>query len=246
MYKKNFIAIIIPCYNVDTNITLKVIKKIPNFVDTVYVVDDCCPSNSGVVIKSKNFNKIKVLFNKKNMGVGASVIRVYKSFKKKNAYLIKIDGDGQMDPGLIPLILNKMISKNLDYIKGNRFKNLKILFKEMPMLRIIGNFILSYLSMLSSGYNNIFDCTNGYTCIKANIIKHLPLKKIHKRYFFETDILFHLFMKKAKVDDFFMTAKYGSEKSNLNIIKIIPQFLYLLLKNFIERIFLKYKGMLTK
>jgi len=44
-------------------------------------------------------------------------------------------------------------------------------------------------------------------------------------------------MNKAKIDDFFMTAVYGFEKSNLNIIRIIPQFLYFLSKNFIKRIF---------
>ena len=90
--------------------------------------------------------------------------------------------------------------------------------------------------MISAGYSGIFDCTNGYTCIKTKIIKDLPLKKIHKRFFFETDILFHLFRKKAKVQDFFIPAQYGNEKSNLNLIKIIPQFSYLLLKNFFNRV----------
>ena len=130
-----------------------------------------------------------------------------------------------------------MIIKNLDYIKGNRFKNIKILFEQMPLQRIFGNFILSYFSMLSSGYNNIFDCTNGYTCIKTKIIKDLPLEKIHKRFFFESDILFYLFKNDAKVLDFYMGAIYGDEKSNLNLIKIIPQFLYLLFRNYIKRIF---------
>ena len=226
-----------PCYNVNAKTTFKIIKKIPIFVDVIYIVDDACPFYSGKKIKSKKLKKVKVLFNKKNIGVGGSVIKVYKKLKKKNGFIIKIDGDGQMNPKYIGSILNKMLSKNLDYIKGNRFRNYKILFKQMPFVRIFGNFILSYLSMISSGYNKIFDCTNGYTCIKTNIIKDLPLERIHKRFFFETDILFYLFRKKAKVQDFFIPAQYGNEKSNLNLIKIIPQFSYLLLKNYISRIF---------
>jgi dolichol-phosphate mannosyltransferase len=237
MYKKKFIAVIMPCYNVDANITLEIIKKIPIFVDIIYVVDDACPSNTGRKIKSKKIKKIKVLFNKKNIGVGGSVIKVYKKLKKKDGYLIKIDGDGQMNPKYIPSILNKMVDKNLDYIKGNRFRHLKILFNKMPIERIFGNFILSYLNMISSGYYEIFDCTNGYTCIKTKIIKKLPLEKIHKRFFFESDILFYLFKNDAKVLDFYMGAIYGDEKSNLNLIKIIPQFLYLLFRNYIKRIF---------
>ena len=85
MYKENFIAVIIPCYNVDIKTTLKVIKKIPNFVDIVYIVDDCCPLNCGNKIKLKKIKKIKVIINKENIGVGGSIIRVYKKFKKKKS-----------------------------------------------------------------------------------------------------------------------------------------------------------------
>ena len=237
MYKNNFIAVIMPCFNVDSNTTLKIIKKIPNFVDIIYVVDDACPFNTGRKIKSKNIKKVKVLINKKNIGVGGSVIKVYKKLKKKNGYLVKIDGDGQMNPRYILAMLNRMINNNLDYIKGNRFKHIKILFNKMPIERIFGNFILSYLNMISSGYYEVFDCTNGYTCIKTRMIKKLPLEKIHKRFFFESDILFYLFGHNAKVQDFYMGAIYGDEKSNLNLIKIIPQFLYLLFRNYIKRIF---------
>ena len=237
MYKKKYIIVIIPCYKVDVKTTIKIIKKIPIFVDIVYLVDDACPFGTGNKIKLEKLKKVKVLFNKKNIGVGGSVIRVYKKVKKKDCFIIKIDGDGQMNPKYINSILNKMLIKNLDYMKGNRFKHYKNLFKRMPYLRIFGNFILSYLSMISSGYNKIFDCTNGYTCIKTNIIKDLPLEKINKRFFYETDILFHLFSNNAKVQDFYMPAIYANEISNLNSIKIIPQFLYLLLRNYIKRIF---------
>jgi len=237
MHKKKYIAVIVPCYKVDPNTAIAVIKKIPIFVDIIYVVDDSCPFNTGKKIESKKIKRVKVLFNKRNIGVGGSIIKVYKKLKKKNGYLIKIDGDGQMNPKYIPLMLNRMINKKLDYLKGNRFKHIKILFQQMPLERIIGNYILSYLSMFSSGYKEIFDCTNGYTCINTKIIKDLPLKKIHKRFFFESDILFYLFKKNAKVQDFYMPAIYGDEKSNLNLIKIIPQFLYLLFINYIKRIF---------
>ena len=36
MYKKNFIAVIIPCYKVDVKTTLKIIRKIPVLVDNIY------------------------------------------------------------------------------------------------------------------------------------------------------------------------------------------------------------------
>ena len=83
MYKKKYIAVIMPCYNVNAKTTFKIIKKIPIFVDVIYIVDDACPFYSGKKIKSKKLKKVKVLFNKKNIGVGGSVIKVYKKLKKK-------------------------------------------------------------------------------------------------------------------------------------------------------------------
>ena len=236
MYKKKFIAVIIPCYKVDIKTTINIIKEIPVFVDVIYLVDDACPYYTGKKIKVKKLKKVKVLINHKNIGVGGSVIRVYKKLSKRNCFVLKIDGDGQMNPKYIKKILNDMIDKNLDYIKGNRFKDYKNLFKQMPYFRILGNYILSYLSMISSGYSKIFDCTNGYTCIHSKMLKKIHLNKIHQRFFFETDMLFHLSKNNAKISDFYIPAQYGDEKSNLNLIKIIPQFSYLLFRNYIRRV----------
>ena len=83
MYKKNFIAVIIPCYKVDVKTTLKIIRKIPVLVDNIYLVDDACPFSSGIKVKLKKIRNVKVLFNKKNVGVGGSVIKVYEKLKKK-------------------------------------------------------------------------------------------------------------------------------------------------------------------
>ena len=55
-----------------------------------------------------------------------------------------------------------------------------------------GNAVLSFMTKLSSGYWNIFDPTNGYTAIHADVATLLPFDKISQRYFFETDILFRL------------------------------------------------------
>ena len=47
MYKKKFIAVIIPCYKVDIKTTINIIKEIPVFVDVIYLVDDACPYYTG-------------------------------------------------------------------------------------------------------------------------------------------------------------------------------------------------------
>ena len=80
--------------------------------------------------------------------------------------IVKVDGDGQMDPALIPDFVNPILENAADYTKGNRFHDLGVM-REMPKLRLFGNACLSLMNKISSGYWNIFDPTNGYTAIHA-------------------------------------------------------------------------------
>ena len=66
------------------------------------------------------------------------------------------------------------------------------------------------------------------------------MEKISNRYFFETDMLFHLNLLRAVVIDIPMDAIYGDEKSNLHISKIIFEFMIKHSKNFFKRIFYNY------
>ena len=153
--------------------------------------------------------------------------------------IVKLDGDGQMDPALIDNLIEPIISGEADYSKGNRFYDLENI-KTMPTIRIIGNAVLSLMTKLSSGYWNIFDPTNGYTAIHASVCKILPFKKISNRYFFETDMLFRLNTMRAVVVDVPMVASYGNETSHLKISKIIGEFLIKHARNFGKRIFYNY------
>ena len=153
--------------------------------------------------------------------------------------IVKVDGDGQMDPSLIPSFVEPILSGEADYTKGNRFYDLEQI-RSMPPVRLFGNAVLSLMTKLSSGYWNLFDPTNGYTAIHADVCKHLPFKKKSQRYFFETDMLFRLNTLRAVVVDVPMDAKYGEEVSNLKISKIAAEFLFKHTRNFFKRLFYNY------
>lgn len=153
--------------------------------------------------------------------------------------IVKIDGDGQMDPSLIMDFITPILSGEADYTKGNRFFNLEEI-RAMPKMRLFGNAALSFMTKLSSGYWDLFDPTNGYTAIHRDVARHLPLNKISRRYFFETDILFRLNILRAVVVDIPMDAKYGDEVSNLKISKIVGEFFIKHVRNFGKRIFYNY------
>ena len=234
------IAVIIPAYKVKKHV-LSVIDRIGPEVSGIYVVDDFCPEHSGAYVQAQSMDpRLVVLRNEVNKGVGGAVMAGYKA-ALADGYdvMVKIDGDGQMDPALLPTFVAPIISGRADYAKGNRFFDLEQV-KCMPKMRLFGNACLSFMTKLSSGYWDIFDPTNGYTAIHRAVALRLPLHKLSQRYFFETDMLFRLNTLRAVVIDVPMGANYGDEVSNLKISSIVGEFLGKHCSNFVKRIFYNY------
>jgi dolichol-phosphate mannosyltransferase len=204
-------------------------------------VDDACPDGSGdFVAQHCKDPRVKVLRNPTNLGVGGAVMHGYQVAAQEGIdVIIKIDGDGQMDPTLLMEFALPIIEGEADYTKGNRFFNLEDLHS-MPPLRLFGNAMLSLLNKLSSGYWNLFDPTNGYTAISGDVAKLLPYEKISQRYFFESDMLFRLGTLRAVVLDVPMRAHYADEVSHLKISRILPEFFAKHLRNFCKRVFYNY------
>ena len=234
------IAVVIPCYRVQKHI-LGVLEKIPDVVTHIYCVDDACPDKSGDLIeKDAKDKRIKILRHEENQGVGGAMVTGYRAaLEDKNQIIIKLDGDGQMDPRLIPQFIAPIQSGECDYAKGNRFYYIDNV-KAMPPVRLFGNAVLSFMTKLSSGYWHLFDPTNGYTAVHANILKNMQLSKLDKRYFFEIDILFRLNLLRANVQDIPMKAVYEDEESNLKIRKIIFPFITKHIRNIFKRIVYNY------
>ena len=234
------IAVVIPCYKVRERIS-DVIKGIGDEVGRIYVVDDCCPEGTGNHVKaSVEDPRVRVIFNAENLGVGGAVITGYQAAIADGAeVIVKIDGDGQMNPKLIPRFTAPILKGQADYTKGNRFYDLANISR-MPTARLFGNAVLSFMAKLSTGYWNIFDPTNGYTAVHSKVAAFLPQDKISRRYFFETDMLFRLNTIRAVVVDIPMDAVYGDEQSHLKISGILGEFLFKHAHNLMKRIFYNY------
>lgn len=219
------IAVAIPCYRVTQHV-LGVIASIGPEVHTIYAVDDACPDQSGQFIQKHNKNpRVRVLFNPENRGVGGAIVTAYKAAIADGIdIVVKIDGDGQMNPSLLPKFVRPLLRGEADYTKGNRFFRPESL-QSMPPVRLFGNAVLSVMAKLSCGYWNIMDPTNGYTAIRTCVLAELPLDKLEQRYFFETDMLFRLYTVRAVVKDVPMDAVYADEQSHLKVGNVLPEFL---------------------
>jgi dolichol-phosphate mannosyltransferase len=238
--KAKSIAVVIPCYKVKEHI-IEVLSTIPPEVDCIYVIDDACPMGTGAYVEQQCTDaRVKVLYHAVNQGVGGAVITGYKEALKDDVdIIVKIDGDGQMDNSLIPVFIRPIRISEADYTKGNRFYHPEDV-KEMPLIRLMGNAVLSLCTKFSAGYWNIVDPTNGFTAIDARILHMLPLSKIDQRYFFESDMLFRLNIIGAVIMDIPVAARYGNEVSNLTIKNILRPFIAGHCRNTFKRLFYNY------
>lgn len=233
------IAVIIPAYKV-ANSVAHVIASLPSSIDYVIVVDDACPENSGRIAEQMGRDNVHVVYHHTNQGVGGATLTGYKKALELGCQvMVKVDGDGQMDPKHIPDLIAPLVNGRADYAKGNRFRDFAAL-NAMPKIRLFGNNVLSFLEKLFSGYWHIMDPTNGFTAIHRRVAGQLNPDKIAKGYFFESDMLLHLNLINCRVIDVPMPARYGDEISSLSIKKTLVQFPPRLLSGLFKRIFFQY------
>jgi len=232
--------LVIPCFKV-SGLILRVIEKTPPWVEGIVCVDDACPEGSADLIEAEARDpRVVVVRLKQNQGVGGATMAGYaEAAQRGGRILVKVDGDDQMDLGCIPQLVAPILLGEADYAKGNRFTSMSHL-RNMPQVRVLGNAALSFAAKVSTGYWNIFDPTNGFTAIEASVAKLVMQKRVSRRFFFETDLLYHLGTLRAVVRDVPMPARYGEEVSNLRISAIVGPFALKHGRNFLQRLLGQY------
>ncbi len=228
MYKT---IVIIPCYKVDKQI-FHVLKKI-NYkkIFRVFVIDDNCPNRTGHILKKKIINKkVKVIFTKKNLGVGgATKFGIRRAKKYRPDTIIKIDGDGQHDPSYLNKFIDLQKKNPKVYIKG--YRNLQL--NKTPHFRYFGNIFMTIIMRFLTNYYHLRDVVNGFISIPKIIYKNLNFKKVRNDYFFEQDLIFQVSLNKYKIKQKKISTIYKSDiKSSLNEFSVIIPFLLSYLKMF--------------
>lgn len=235
------VAIVLPCFMVAAQLE-KVVRSIPDEVNHIVIVDDCCPQKSYEVGArlARTDERIVSLRHHKNCGVGGAVLDGYRKALELGAdIVVKLDADGQMDPKDMPALIRNIVEGKADYAKGSRFLKFDRL-ATMPKARLFGNSILSFAMKAVSGYWHITDPSNGYTAIRSEVLQKLDLDRISWTYFFEFDMLVQLNTVGAVVTDVPIKTFYGDEHSSLNIWKVMAEFPLKMLHRLARRIFLKY------
>ena len=242
MYKEKNVAVIVPCYNEETQI-LRVFETMPNYVDFIVTINDHSTDKTVEVIESciKTDERIILLKHDVNKGVGGSIETGYVWARNKGMDVaVVMAGDGQMDPDDLTKLLDPIIDEDVDYAKGNRLFTGEA-FKKIPKIRYFGNSVLSLLTKIASGYWHIADSQCGYTAISKKALQIVDWSRMYKRYGQPNQLLVMLNILSLRVRDVPVRPVYGiGEKSGIKLRKIIFTMSYLLFKNFLWRLKEKY------
>lgn len=233
------VAIVIPCYNVARHIA-SVVESIPRHYHPIVTVDDASTDDTVGVLERLGDQRVVLIRHATNRGVGGATKTGYEEALRRSADIcVKMDGDGQMSGEDLDALVAPLIAGGSDYSKGNRFVDLRAL-RAMPRVRLVGNALLSLACKAASGYWNMLDVTNGFTAIRAEMLRRIAFDNLSERYFFESSMLIELSILRARVADVEMPARYGDERSSLKLSRVLASFPGLLLRGLLRRVYWRY------
>lgn len=175
-----------------------------------------------------------------NRGRGGAVKTGYRlGLTTDHEVIAVIDGDGQMDPGILHRFVEPIATDRADYTKGNRLSSPHH-FEEMSTWRLFGNRLLTLLTRIASGNWEMQDPQNGYTAITAEALGEIPLPDLYDGYGFLNDMLVQVNVRGLKIVEVPMSATYGDESSGIRYRSFVPRLSLLLLHRFLWRFWMTY------
>ncbi len=239
MYRNMRIGISTAAHN-EENFIKEVIDSMPPFVDRIYVTNDASTDRTGDILASIKDERLVVITHQQKMGVGAATISSHKrACEDKMDIIAVMAGDGQMPPASLSKLLDPIVEGRADYSKGNRLTTPQHR-KVMPRFRLFGNFILTWLNKIASGYWHIGDPQAGYTAISREYLEKLNLDNIYKGWAFENDMLVKLNVLGARVVEVPYLTTYENRNSKIRYPYFIVSTSWVLLRDFLWRLWVKW------
>jgi glycosyltransferase involved in cell wall biosynthesis len=233
------VGVVVPAYNEEL-LLAETIRSIPPYIEKYYVIDDGSTDGTKEALNKIVDSRMVSVRHPKNMGVGAAIISGYKLALVDGMDIIAVmAGDNQMDPAELPRLLRPIIDGRADYTKGNRLVN-KEFRKGMSRWRSFGNFLLTLITKIGSGYWHISDPQNGYTAISRKALEMLNLDSVYTYYGYCNDLLIKLNVIGIRVMDVAIPARYGNEKSSIKYSKFILKVAPMIFRGFLWRLKMKY------
>jgi glycosyltransferase involved in cell wall biosynthesis len=166
LYKDQRITVIIPCLNEEQGIE-KVLRRMPEFVDQVIVVDNNSTDRTADVAES----------------LGAQVIREHvrgygRAYKKGFEFatgdvIVTLDGDHSYPPDAISYLLEAFRHLEADFLNASRFPVRDR--RAMSFKHKFGNWVLS-MAMSVLFFRWVADSQSGMWVFRRSILKDMKLE----------------------------------------------------------------------
>jgi hypothetical protein len=166
VYKTNSVTVIIPCLNEEQGVE-QVLRRMPDFVDQVIVVDNGSTDRTSDVAHS----------------LGAQVMRepvrgYGRSYKKGFAsatsdLIVTLDGDHSYPPDAISYLLEAFLHLEVDFLNASRFPVRDR--RAMSFKHKFGNWVLS-LAMSLLYFRWVRDSQSGMWVFRRSILKDMILE----------------------------------------------------------------------
>ncbi|HEU4391985.1 MAG TPA: glycosyltransferase family 2 protein [Blastocatellia bacterium] len=233
MYRDHSVAVVMPIHNEEAH-AVRAIGRVPDYVDLVIAVDDGSGDGTWEQLSRIESGRLVRLRHAKNRGVGAATKTGYQHAIGASIDLIAVmDGDGQMDGRDLWRLLDRSID-GADYVKGNRFLHHSL--AAMPLSRLAGNTIFSWLTRRATGLVDPVDAQCGYAVIRHSALSRIKLNDLYDRYGFLNDMLFATERAGLRVESVPVRCIYGQEVSGINPLKVVPAILWLICRRYIDRL----------
>ena len=241
MYRELRIAVVIPAFNERRKI-VDTVATVPDFVDHILVIDDASGDDTAqqaglAALGRGEPARVEVIRHAANRGVGGAITTGYLRALALGADVAAVmAGDGQMDPGDLPALIDPIAAGCADYVKGNRFLHPAI-WTTMPASRIVGNVVLSAATRVTSGYRHVFDSQCGYTAIHRDALATIELGGLFPRYGYPNDLLSRLRVANMRVVDVPVRPIYGAHwRSGIHLGTALHPIPWVLLRSWGNRV----------
>jgi glycosyltransferase involved in cell wall biosynthesis len=256
MYEGKSVGVVVPAHN-EAEFVGEVITTIPEFVDRVFVIDDCSSDatweriqrvservNASPNVAKADGGQVRPRVvphrHETNEGVGGAIKTGYEFAVEEGLDVVAVmNGDGQMDPDILDEIIEPVVTGRADYSKGNRLYSAEH-YRGMSRWRFTGNAILTFMTKIASGYWGMTDPQNGYTAISREALEALEIDDLYDDYGFLNDLIVKLNVHGFRITDVEMRAVYGDEESGIEYSSFVPKLSKLLLVRFLWRLKFRY------
>lgn len=165
MYKGQSITVIIPCLNEEQGIE-QVLRRMPDFVDEVIVVDNASTDRTSEVARSFGAQVIR----EEVRGYGRSYKRGFQ--QARGDIIVTLDGDHSYPVDAISYLLEAFLHLEVDFLNASRFPVRDP--KAMSFKHKVGNLVLSLVMSLLF-FRWVRDSQSGMWVFRRSILEDMEL-----------------------------------------------------------------------